>query len=238
MLVTGLENFKLTQASFRRLGNLQVQAYVNLRTFDLTPEVRRLQPSKRLAYMASRVDRWIRRLYRLHPKLSFELKSGKLSGRNVHRWAELPSTLVVQGSALKVSELTDAVGVSSIHITRVAQHRRNPSRRLQLVWYCVRAFVVIRVEDAKLGMQSTEDRFILVQASSFEDAKKRLKQQWRRCATPYLNSNGQMVSWSLDKVIDVYDTGQTEIDPDGDEVYSKLGCRRMRPEYVWRPKSE
>ena len=41
---------------------------------------------------------------------------------------------------------------------------------------------------------------------------------------------------SLDKVIDVYDTGETETYPAGTEVYSKLGHRRMRPEYVLRPK--
>jgi hypothetical protein len=85
-------------------------------------------------------------------------------------------------------------------------------------------------------MQMTEDRFLLVRASSSEDAKKRLRQLWKEYAAPYLNIEGQMVSWSLDKVIDVYETGETEIDPAGTEVYSKLGQRRMRREYVWRPK--
>jgi hypothetical protein len=82
----------------------------------------------------------------------------------------------------------------------------------------------------------TEDRFVLVRASSFEDAKKRLKQQWRKYANPNLNSDVKMVRWTLDKIIDVYDTGETEIHPDGTEVYSKLGRRRMRPQNVWRPK--
>ena len=82
----------------------------------------------------------------------------------------------------------------------------------------------------------TEDRFVLVHASTFEDAKKRLKKQWREYSTPYLNSNGEMVSWSFEKVIDVYDTTEVELDPAGAEVYSKLGKRRMRPEYVWHPK--
>jgi len=87
-------------------------------------------------------------------------------------------------------------------------------------------------------MQSTEDRFVLVRASSFEHAKKRLNRKWREYATPYLNSEGQMVSWSLDKIVDIYDIGEAEIDAGGAEVYSKLGSRRMRPTYVWRPKSQ
>jgi glycerol-3-phosphate O-acyltransferase len=84
-------------------------------------------------------------------------------------------------------------------------------------------------------MQHTEDRFVLVHASSWQDAKRRLRQQWRDYATPYLNSEGQMVSWWLERVVDVYETGETQIDPAGTEVYSRLGSRRMRPEFVWHP---
>jgi hypothetical protein len=76
----------------------------------------------------------------------------------------------------------------------------------------------------------------LVRAASFEDAKKRLRKQWREYAKPYLNSEGQMVSWHLDRVLDVYQTCEADIDPAGTEVYSKLGHRRMRSKYVWRPK--
>jgi len=53
----------------------------------------------------------------------------------------------------------------------------------------------------------------------------------------YLNSNKQIVSWSLEEVIDVNDTNDTDIDHAGTAVYSKLGQRRMRPEYFWRLKS-
>jgi hypothetical protein len=143
----------------------------------------------------------------------------------------------VQATAREVLSLAKATGVSFIYVTKVAGRRRRRSPKSPLGWYCVRAFVVIRIESAKSGLQSTEDRFMLVRAASFEDAKKRLNRQWREYASPYLNPNGQIVTWSLEKVIDVYDTSETEIDPAGTEVYSKLGHRRMRPEYVWRPKS-
>jgi hypothetical protein len=38
---------------------------------------------------------------------------------------------------------------------------------------------------------------------------------------------GQMVSWQLDHVGDVYQTSESEIDLTGTEVYSKLNRRRM-----------
>ena len=236
MLITGLERFRLTQASFRRLGNREVLAYVYLGTYDVTSGVQRLPTAKRFAYMAARVDQWIEKLHRRYPRLRFQMEGGKAAKRGVRQWSQLPTTLRVKTTARDVLSLAAATGVSSIHVTRIAGRRRGLLKP-KLAWYCVRAFVVIRVERATSGLQNTEERFVLVRAASFEDAKKRLKRQWREYAARYLNSNGQMVSWSLEKVIDVYDTGETEIDPAGTEVYSKLGHRRMRPEYIWRPKS-
>jgi hypothetical protein len=238
MHATGLEQFGLNKASFRRLGNRNVRAYVSLRTYDVTPPVKNLPPSKRLAYVAARVGRWIEGLVRLFPGLSFQAQGDKLTSRSVRGWSQLPSSLIVAGPARQVLALADAAGVNSVYVTSVAGRRRRRSRKPSLEWYCVRAFVIIRIERAKTRLQSTEDRFILVRASSFEDAKKRLRQQWREYARPYLNSDGQMVSWLLDRVIDVYQTCETDIDPAGTEVYSKLGQRRVPPGCVWRPGSE
>lgn len=234
--VTGLENLKLTESSFRRLGTREVLAFVHLRSYDVTPEVQRLPPSQRSAYLAARVDRWVAGLRRRYPGLSLRTADGKLSDRGARRLSHLPHSLSFRGPAREIVAIAGSAGVRSVHVVRIAGHRRRPSPSSPLAWYCVRALVVIRVEQAKAGMQNTEDRFVVVRASSFEDAKKRLRKQWREYATPYLNSEGQMVSWSLDKVIDVYNTDETELDPAGAEVYSKLGQRRMRPEYVWRPK--
>jgi Domain of unknown function (DUF4288) len=238
MPVTGLENFNLTRTSFRRFGARKCTASVCLRTFDVTSAVRKIPIPKRFAYMSSRVDRWIKALYRVHSGVSIEQQHPRLPVRNARRWSELPSTLIVRASARELLSLADAAGVSSIYVTRVAGIRRRRSGKPGLVWYCVRAFVVIRVEGTKSGLQHTEDRFMLVRAKSFEDAERRLRRQWRDYASLYLNPHGRLVSWSLEKVIDVYDTGETEIDSAGTEVYSKLAQRRMRPEYVWNPKQQ
>lgn len=235
--VTGLENLKLTEAAFRRLGTREVRAFVHLRTYDVSPEVKGLPIPQRLNYMIERADRWVDGLRRRYQRLSLQKRDVSLSGSGVRRWSLLPSSLEFLGSVSEILEIARSAGVRSVHIARVAGYppqRQSPSPAL--AWYCVRALVVIRVEHARSGLQNIEDRFVLVRASSFEDAKKRLRKQWRDYAAPYLNSNGQMVSWMLDKVVDVYQTGETELDPAGAEVYSKLGKRRMRPEYIWRPK--
>ena len=234
--VTGLERFGLDDASFRRLGNRGVVAYAYLRTYDVTPAVQKLPASKRQQFMAARANQWIESLQSRYPALSFQIQGSSKPTRKSQRWSELPTTLKAKGPARKILTLANSAGVRLVHVTRIAGYRRNRLAKAKLEWYCVRAFVVIRVERAKSGLQNTEDRFMLVRASSFEDAEKRLRRQWREYAMPYLNSEGLMVSWHLDRIVDVYQTSETEIDPHGTEVYSKLGHRRMRPGYVWRPR--
>ena len=234
--LTGLERFGLDEAAFRRLRNRNVVGYAHLRTYDVTPAVQRLPRLKRQPYMAARVDRWIENIQSHYPDLSFQIKGGKAPAATARTWSQLPTTLRVRGTARKILDLAREAGVRLIYVTQIAGHRRLRLPKAQSEWYCVRAFVVIRVERAESGLQNTEDRFMLVRASSFEDAKKRLRKQWREYATPYLNSEGRMVSWHLDRIVDVYQTSETDIDPYGTEVYSKLGHRRMRPKYVWRPR--
>jgi len=235
--VTGLEEFKLTESSFRRLGRREVQAFVHLRSDDLTPAVLRLSPAQRRAYMTARAGRWADGLRRRYTGLSLPKEVGRRPGKGLRRWYRYPRSLSFRGPASELLAIAGSTTVRSVHVTKVAGYWRRRLRKSSLAWYCVRAQVVIRVEEARSGLQNIEDRFVLVRASSWEDAKERLRRQWREYATPYLNSEGQMVSWSFDKVIDVYDTGETEINPSGTEVYSRLSKRRMRPEYVWRPKT-
>jgi hypothetical protein len=228
MQIMGLQNFNLTKASLRQLGSRHTLAHVYLRTYDVTPTLRRMPPEHRLAYVANRVDRWIKELCRAHSRLSFQVVGGSPSKGPVRQWSQLPSTLVAQGAVRDVLRLIQAAGISSVYITKVAGVTRSTSRKPRLRWYCVRALVIIRVERFRTGMQTVEDRFVLVRALSVADAQKRLRRQWRAYAAPYFNSEGRMVSWSFGKVIDVYDVGESEIDSDGTEVYSKLSKRRMR----------
>jgi hypothetical protein len=237
MGVNGLERFGLTDASFRRLGNRRVLADVYLRTYDATPAVRRLPPSKRFAYLAARVDRWIKNIKRVYPKLLNQQKYGRdvrLSESTSKHSSQLPYSLSARGSAREILALAAAAGVSDLYVTKVKGHRLR-SIKSPLEWYCVRAFIVILVERSKSTLQTTEDRFILVRATSSDEAKNLIRRQWRGYARPYLNSDMQMVSWKFDRVVDVYETSVEDIDPAGTEVYSKLCHRKMRPKYVWRP---
>jgi hypothetical protein len=203
-----------------------------LRTFEVTPGVRRIPPSKRLAYLAARVDRWIRQLRRRYKGHLFLVEGGQTLRDKAKTLSQLPSCVSVAGVAREILALAGSGGVGSVYITKIGGLRHRAAKR-QLEWFCVRALIAVRVEGVTSGLQCTEDRFVLVRASSVKDAKGRLRQQWGEYARPYLNSDGRMVSWQMERVVDVYDLSW-EIDASGTEVYSKLCSRRMRPKYVWR----
>ena len=234
MPLTGLENFNLTMSEFRRLGKTTVKAYVNLRTYDLTPAVRRLLPSRRHAYLIVRVRKWVAALRRSFPDLSFQTVVGKPLVEIRHK-SDMPSSLLVSAPARRIAAIAQFGGVSTVHVVGVVGFRALSRPTPKESWFCVRALVAICVEGQRSGMQSTEDRFVLVLACSFDDAKKRLSKTWPQYATPYMNSTGHLVSWRLEEIVDIYDLSETNIDPAGTEVYSKLGRRKMRPKFVWRP---
>jgi hypothetical protein len=113
-------------------------------------------------------------------------------------------------------------------VVRIAGCRRQRRSRELLDWFCVRGLVAIRIEGVTSGMQTWEDRFVLVRALDSKDAVARLAPHWRAYGEGYLNARGEIVSWSLEKIVDVYSVQESSIDPAGTEVYSSLGRRRFR----------
>ena len=150
MRVRGLENFRLTEASFRRLGTRNVCATVHLRTLELTFEVRRLQPSQRHSYLAMRVHRWIKRLGLRYPRITFQVKGDESTGGPANSWS-LPQSLEVCCSAREILNVAAETAVESVYVTRVAGHRRRRPPASQLTWYCVRALVVIALNGRRRG---------------------------------------------------------------------------------------
>jgi hypothetical protein len=233
-VITGLEAFRLSVSSLARLGPRRALVHVHLRSYEVTAAVRRLPLGERHAYLARRVDRWISRLEGRFPHLSFEQVPSQPAKRP-RRWSGLPTSLKVHASARDLSALAQSPGVSSVHVVTLAGCRRQRRPAEPLDWFCVRGLVTIRIEGVTSGMQTTEDRFVMVRARDAEDAIARLKPRWRAYAVPYLNSNGQLVSWGLERVVDVYSVQENSIDPAGTEVYSSLGRRRFHAGRPRRP---
>ena len=226
--IAGLEAFGLTRNGLARLGRRTCVVEISLRTYEVTPAVRRRVPAERHGYLGRRVDRWIQSLRHTYPNLHFRVSQGAPLAASAPSWSSFPRKLTVSVPARDVLKLAAAAGVGHVWLSKIAGCRRRAAPRQPLEWFCVHGLVAIQVEGQTAGMQTVEDRFVLVRAASFEDASRRLRREWRAYAEPYVNPEGELVSWRLERIVDVYSTGETQVRPDGFEVYSRLRQRRIR----------
>lgn len=142
-----------------------------------------------------------------------------------------------------LTALSDMEQVMSATITSVAGGKKAVRRKKKVQqFFCVRMTAAIQIEGVSDGLQGYEERFVLIKASSSEDAYNRVEASSSAYAKPYLNSDGFLVRWKVESWDDCYETGITTLaefnDPEGVEVFPVIKRRRMTPERVWDGKTE
>ncbi len=130
--------------------------------------------------------------------------------------------------------------VRTVFINKISHAKRIKSDHSTKNYYCVRMTVAIEIEGKKKGLQTFEDRFVLIRANSFDDAYKKIEKQKKKYAEPYLNSNGELVRWKIESLDDCFLTEINSHDdlnnPEGVEVFSVLKERRLTKERTWSGK--
>lgn len=104
-------------------------------------------------------------------------------------------------------------------------------------FYCIKMTVAIEIEGLEKGMQTFEERFVIVKAKSQDDAYLKMEKQKKSYGKPYLNSDCRQVRWRVESFDDCYETGVIKLsefnNPEGVEVFSKLKSRKLTPERIW-----
>lgn len=218
-----LDRYNLEITDLKALGDRPVEISASLRGIPLEP-LFPLPPAERNRRLKEHLETALERLRARWP-------GGAIRPRN----EDLPWSFDSVAPARKLPRIVRFRELTSVYVKKI-QGLRKQSERRPPQWYAVRARIAIQIEDQTRGMESVEDRIVLVQARSFEDAERRLQPEWEQYAEPDLNSNGEMVRWQLEEVVDVYEIGSLEFDPKGTEVYSQLTQRRVRPGGVWHPR--
>jgi len=109
-------------------------------------------------------------------------------------------------------------------------------------YFCIKMTVTADIEGQTKGNQTVEKRFVLIKARSEEAAYKKLEKTKDKYFTPHLNYYGQLVRWKIESFDDCYDTMVTKLedynDPEGIEIYSESGSRRLTKDRIWDGKIE
>lgn len=79
------------------------------------------------------------------------------------------------------------------------------------------------------GVQLTEERIVLVKALNWDEAIKKALVEFNKYGQKgVFTKSYHFVTWKFLKILDVYDSGITSIDPEGTEVYSIWKRRKLR----------
>ena len=104
-------------------------------------------------------------------------------------------------------------------------------------YYCVKMTFVADIEGVLLKKQKVEKRFVIIKASSFDDAYEKIERRKDDYTVSFLNPNGRIVRWRIDSFDDCYETdiyNPADIDqPAGAEVLSALKSRKNKSKTVW-----
>ena len=219
-----LEEFGLSLKQLTMLGRLKVKLHVYLRhvneksLFRFTPSQRARRTREHYDALFSQVER--------------EWRDGPIQ---VTRAGREPRGFIAVVEARRVSGLLRLRGIGSIWIDGVAGRKRKESKPKQR-WHAIQARFAIQIEGQTSGLQTYEDRIVMVKAFDVEDAKRRLRPGFKEYGKPYLNPYGFMVRWKFERILDICEIVDEEIDPIGGEIFSVLKQRRVKPEFVWRTK--
>jgi hypothetical protein len=107
-------------------------------------------------------------------------------------------------------------------------------------FFCIKMTIAIQIEGVKNGLQTYEERYVLIKAKSSDEAYKKIERQTKHYEKPYLNSHGQLVRWKVESLDDCYVTDIVDCDdlnePEGAEVFSILKRRKLTLERYWNGK--
>lgn len=227
----GLDDFGLvTRSGLQTLGARVIRVSVSLWPDDSTVQV---LANVALAQRPAAAQRWFEQTFN-RITATLPLTKVKLS-RRLPRFHSFDCDLPADSLEwlLRQAEVRMVILLAVDGMQRRAS-KKNRSRE-PLEWYAVQARFAIQVEGQTSGMQTYEDRIVLVKARDFEDAERRLEPEFAAYGQPYFNEDWELVRWHFERVLDVYLTNLDRLDPAGTEVYSALRSRRMRPEYEWHP---
>jgi hypothetical protein len=225
----GLDEFSLDMKKLTKLGTLPITVRIHFK-YPNASKLFSLSPSER----KQKIEEWYKKVYsvvirKLPTKIiePFKPANKKESPRGV--------TAVLE--AKKFHSLLKIPNLEFISIDKIPGYKRKKPVKVEVdQWFAVQARFAIQIEGQTKGIQTYEDRILLVKATSSNKAEKKLLREFKEYSKPYLNSDGYMVRWMFEKVLDTYRLFDDEILEEGTEVFSVMKNRKMKPEYQWLPK--
>ena len=189
-------------------------------TYPSIRSIRHLTPQQRIDYISEKFRTSLETVTRLIGSDQFQLIGSKRKPRGIEIQRDKKTLRTIQGLKLFDFKLTTSIKESS---------------KTEQPYFCFKAIFAIQIEGRNRGMQTIEERFVLVKAKTWKAAEAKVIRQFKKNEEPYLNPYGQLVRWRFESIEESYHTfiesGDDFESPT--EVFSKLKKRRMSGINVW-----
>ncbi|HEY9195103.1 MAG TPA: DUF4288 domain-containing protein [Mucilaginibacter sp.] len=222
-----LDNWDLTEKS----SNNKRMADVKIKLIYPYPDQKvliALKPKERIKKIDQGFRDSLKRLLNLNMISEHEIIGTPKRPLGIHAKVELNNL-----EKLSDLEFIDSIWIESVD-NAVKIIKENPSTEK---YFCVKMTIIIEVESHKPKKHSTENRFVLIKALSFQDAYDKVEKQHSAYGQPYLNPAGLFVRWRIDSYDDCFETEIVRADdidnPEGVEVFSELKSKKYKALPVW-----
>lgn len=221
--IQGLQNWEFVENIPGKRRQTEIE--IDLAYPELSPLIK-FTPEQRKKIISSTLVQNLKSLKEKYPFVSYQITGSKIKPRRIV--AAIPFNDLEKVAACKEA--------GRIYIKKIEGARKKKSQKQH--WYCVKMIIAIQVENQKKGLQTFEERYILLKAANENAAMKRAENNYKKTAEdPYLNPYGELVRWKLERIDDCYQTFILDLseanEPGGLEVYSILKKRRLKETRVW-----
>jgi hypothetical protein len=226
--ITGLNDWTLIKHIPKNIR--KVKAKINF-IYPNIKSVLNLTPKERIAFIDKKHNEALKKIVNLDFFESYTVIGS----------TKRPTGVQVNITYSNLIKLEKLRYVKSIFIQKIEGGKQATYKASNnLGFYCIKMTVAVEIEGVKNGFQTYEERYVLIKASSFDNAYHKIEKSKKKYSTPYLNSDGQLVRWRIESMDDCYQTDMIKLNDlnnsEGIEVYSKLKKRKLSKDRVWNGK--
>lgn len=219
MTISNLEDFGLNHTDLSGRYSEQVfKVQVYNGYYDDYDILRGLSPKERRKLVRQKNRDSFKSLCQAFPNQNYELVGTKI----------VPRGFIGELTGVQLAEYVKC-DIGRMAVILDAGEIAEKESSVEEKYFSIKGLFAVRVEgfDYTNSMRFTEERILLVKAVDFDEAEMKAKKEFKEYSEfDYMNSDFRFVRWEFIEILDIYETSEAEINPEGTEVYSIPGTGR------------
>ncbi|RLD53547.1 MAG: hypothetical protein DRJ05_16275 [Bacteroidetes bacterium] len=221
MEIIELESFGIKYAELsEKYSKFYFDIRISTEYYQDIDELKKLSHKERRLLIRQKSRDSLKRIIRLYPNNYYELIGTRI----------IPRGIIGSVTGKQLLELEKSEPESYVTICKAGNIKQIKKEKVKQ-YYSVQGLFAVKVEgfDYSNSIRFIEERIILLKAIDLKEALKKAEIEFIRYGElEYLNSDFRLTKWEFIEVLDSYETGETELDLEGTEVFSICKNRKLK----------